>query len=171
MKIQHLLAALLAVTAVSPAALALEVSPVLIDVKPVSQNHQSRYEGTTTKSLNVAVTNSSGEELALTLKYYFFSRSLQGGKLTLMKTGERPFVLKSHGIATVATETVSAKHVTAHIEGATQDTPQQRGNPGTRVPASGERIVGHAVQILQGGKVLVENFSEPSLKAQIGAGR
>ena len=83
--------------------------------------------------------------------------------------------MKSHATETVEAPAAKAHFTEEHFEavrGGVKSNNRKGGgfNLGKKVEASGEKLTGYGVQILQGGKVVADYFSEPSLKEKIEGG-
>lgn len=149
-----------------------EVSPIHMDIEPTSKTEAKSKapakgpppsEKVQTRSLAVKLVNNSNESFdSLVVKYWFFGHSMTEHESAPMKdgSGERKASLGPRGRVTVDVPPFSSTFVEAHSEGS--------GKTVKKVPASGDKITGYAVQVLNGEKVLAENYSELSYKAKLG---
>jgi len=153
----------------APALRAVEVSPILLQVKEEGGGKWSHQGETQEKSLSIELTNTSAQNVSVKVKYYFFDKDVKGKEVAIFKDGEKSATVKAHATSTIQTEKVTAKSNEKHAE-----TPKKGRNgsiqAGKEVPASGQRLVGYGVQVRQDGKVLADCFSEPSLKTFVGGG-
>jgi hypothetical protein len=145
--------------ALAPVALA-QVSPISIRIEQVSKTDTDKFKHTQKRSLKVFLTNASQQDRSgLTVRYFFFGKSVGDNDVILMEKGERQASVASHKTEVVETPTVSKTAIDAHSEKGA------RGQPGNKVEASGEKLVGYGAQLLEGDKLLTEYFSAPSYKA------
>ena len=149
-----------------------EVSPIRMDIEQTAKTEAKSKTPTKgpppadkvqTRSLAVKLTNNSIESFEnLVVKYWYFGHAMTEREPTPMKdgSGERKASLGPRGRVTVDIPPFSSNYVEAHTEGG--------GKSVKKVPASGDKITGYAVQVLNGDKVLAENYSEPSFKMKLG---
>lgn len=140
-----------------------EAGPITIKVEQNSKTDMKVEKGkpagdkTQVRSLKIQLDNNSNEALdALSVKYWFIGRAMLGHDNKVLVEGERKSTLPPRGREVVESEEVSKKFVEAHTE--------MKGKTMTKVPASGDKILGYAVRVLKDGKVLAEYYSEPSYK-------
>jgi hypothetical protein len=157
----------------SPLLLRAEVSPVRMSVEqstvksiedPSDKTHHTR---TQTRALRIQLDNNSSDSFdGLVVKYWFFGRTPNDSQVKVLSIGERKSSLAPRGRDVVESETISKRSVDEHME------PPKGGKTGkpTKVPASGEKIIGYAVRLMKGDKVLSEAYSEPSFKAVVDSG-
>ena len=150
---------------------ALDVSPISIQVDQASDDKHGRYDETQKKSLHVTLTNSSAQDLSVKMKYYIFAKDIKGKDVVVLKDGEQDTTVKAHATETVNTPEITAKSNEKHLQGAALASRGHAAKTGKEVEAGGQKIVGYGVQIIQGGKVITDYFSEPSLKANVGGGQ
>ena len=118
------------------------------------------------RALTIKLLNNSGESFEnLVVKYWFFGHDMKAHDATVLKNGERKASIGPRGRETVESEAVSSTYVEAHTEAAKGK--GGKGGKATKVPASGEKIVGYAVQVLNGDKILAETYSEASYKQKL----
>lgn len=150
---------------------------VRVDVVQNVKSNGSAKNGVTTQSRTLVVTlnnNSKVQMDNLTMKYWFFTREVKGGGgLSVHKTGENKVSLGPVGKQVLTTENVTNTYTAQHSEVTSN---QVRGANGQmvnvpnikRVEASGQKIVGYAVRVFDGEKIVGEYYSEPSLKQKMG---
>ena len=157
----------------SGTASALEVSPISVRVEQVAKSDHEKFAHTQKKSLKVFLTNGSDRDYtALRVKYFFFARDLKDGELSLYEKGEQKTDVAAHATVVVETPAATARYTEEHTQGNPFGGKGRKGAGGKKaktIPARGQRVVGHAVQIFTGGKLIGEVYSEPSLKAKIGS--
>ena len=157
------------------AASALEVSPISVRVEQVAKADHDKFAHTQEKSLKVFLTNGSDRDYAgLRVKYFFFARDLKDGELSLYEKGEQKTNVEAHATVVVETPATTARYTEEHTQGNPFGGKGKKGAGGKgkkakTIPARGQRVVGHAVQIFTGGKLIGEVYSEPSLKTKIGS--
>ena len=167
----------LALVFVSAAALAsgAEISPISLRVEQVSKDQHNNFTHKQEKSLKVALTNSSAQDLnAVKIKYFYFARNVKTRDVIVSAKGEVSADVKSHATATFETPGVTMSYTEEHTEG--NPFANKNGNNKTnggmaktkKVEASGKRFDGYGVQVFNGGALAGEYFSEPSLKAKAG---
>lgn len=144
-----------------------QVSPIRIAVEQNSKTEakpKAQWDKTQVRSLKITLTNNSAEPAdGLVVKYWFMGREMTGSEVKVLKEGERKASLAARGKEVVDSESVSASYVEAHTE------ISKGGSYGAakKVPASGQKIMGYAVKVLQGDKVLAETYSEPSYREKL----
>ena len=150
-----------------------EVSPIHMDVEQ-TQKTEPKGKATTkggpppsekvqSRSLAIRLLNNSNESFdGLVVKYWFFGHEMTGHEIKALKNGERKASLGPRGKETVESAPESSTYVEAHTEAG-----KGKGAKATKVPASGEKITGYAVQVLNGEKIMAEYYSEPSLKQKL----
>ena len=150
-----------------------EVSPIHMDIEQTSKTEPKGKapakgpppsEKVQTRSLAVKLSNNSTESFDnLIVKYWFFGHAMTERESTPMKdgSGERKASVGPRGRVTVDIPSFSSTYVEAHSEGSGKGAAK-------KVPASGDKIMGYAVQVLNGEKVMAENYSELSYKAKLG---
>ena len=157
-----------------------EVSPIHMDVEQTSKTDakgKAPMKGAPpsdkvqTRALNIKLVNNSNESFDnLVVKYWFFGRDMKEHEARVLKNGERKATLGPRGRETVESETVTSNYVEAHNQ--TSKSSGKGAGKGaakiTKVAASGEKIVGFAVQVLNGTKVVAEEYSEDSYKLKLG---
>jgi hypothetical protein len=168
MKLLSLVLGIFVATAMS---LHAEISPIRIQVEHLSKSEakgKTRSEKTQVRSLRIRLDNGSNESFdGLVVKYWFFGRDVKARETKLITAGERKSSLAPRGKDIVESEPVSSSYVEEHYEVAKSK--GGRGGKPTKVPASGEKITGYAVRVMNGDKVVAEYYSEPSYKAQVEA--
>src|SRR5688572_23028137 len=157
------------------AASGIEVSPIRVRVEQVAKGDHQKFAHTQERSLKVFLTNGSDRDYTgLRVKYFFFARDLKDGELSLYEKGEQKTDVAAHATVVVETPATTARYTEEHTQGKPFGGKGKTGAGGKGkkakiIPARGQRVVGHAVQIFTGGKLIGEVYSEPSLKAKIGS--
>ena len=159
MKIPHFLLALFLALAPSVRA---EVSPIRITVeqsnKTEAKDKKNPHEKTQVRSLKIQLDNGSATAFdALVVKYWFLGHEVTERAIKPIAEGERKSAITPRGKDVVDSEVV-AKHFSEEHYDAKKK---------AKVPATGEKIVGYAVRVMQGDKVVAEFYSEPGYKALI----
>jgi hypothetical protein len=168
MKIPSLLLALFSAATLP---LHAEVSPVNMSVELVNNKTTPKGSGKTldqhdkTQSRSLKITLNNGSPTAfdgLVVKYWFIGHDEGSHDSKVITAGERKSTLAPRGKDVIESEQATAHYVEAHY-------PPSKGGKGgggaaAKIPASGEKITGHAVRVMQDAKVLAEYYSEPSLK-------
>lgn len=110
------------------------------------------------RTLNIFVTNNSGEELNLKVKHIIFGRDLVHHDYMTAGEGEKDVTVKPHSMEKVETPAAKTTSVDRHFDAKTKKP----------VEASGASIVGAGVQVMQGDKLVAEWYDPLSLKASWG---
>lgn len=176
MKLPSFLAVLLALLA---APLHAAVGPISITVEQSSKTKQPQAKAgkpaqgakTQVRSVTVKLSNGSAETFdKLVVKYWFLGHDMKDHNIKVLKQGERKSALVPRGRDTVESEEVSSVYTEAHSEvtkGKGGKGKSKGGGGAKQVAASGEKITGYAVQVLNGTKVEAEYYSEPSYKDKV----
>ena len=143
-----------------------QLSAVRLEVRPVAKTETSGKTHDTknqSRALTITLQNMSKVQMDdLVVKYWFFARDEKSKDIHILKAGERKSTLAPSGKEEVETEKVESTYTDKHTE---VSNAKGKGKPTVKkVEASGDKIAGHAVQVLQGGKIIAENYSEPSFK-------
>ena len=150
-----------------------EVSPISIRVEQTTGVDRSKFTKTQEKALKIFVTNGSAADINnLSVKYYFFGHNVKDHEAEILDKGERTASVKAHMTATVETPpakaTATEAHVVAGRGGVKSSNKKGSGfNNGKKVAASGEKLTGYGVQVFEGGKLVADYFSEPSLREKV----
>ena len=144
-----------------------EVSPIRMDVEQKSKTEikpREIWNKTQIRSLTIKLSNNSANSFDnLVVKYWFFGREAEGNDVKILREGERKARLGPRGRETIESEQVAISYVEAHSEA-----PKGKSyGAGKKVPASGQKIMGYALQVLDGSKVLAETYSEPSYRQKL----
>ena len=135
-----------------------EPSPATLQVEQdiTSEGKVVKYQRTQKRALIISVTNTSNAPLDLVVKHKIFGRAVVGHDVVVISQGDHP--MKVAPLATERFETVSGTAVAldTHFDATTKK----------MIPGSGATIVGHGVQVLQGGAILTESYEPPSLKQE-----
>jgi hypothetical protein len=133
--------------------------------KPIEQN----------RVLEVTVRNQSSKpEAGITVRYWFVGRDAKTSKLVLLDGGESQINLKPNGTEIITSEQVKSKWTPrpAFVQPPAR-TSNGRPATGSGAPppkeATGTRISGHAVQVIQDGKVIASDVMDDSIKKLIGS--
>ena len=131
---------------------------------------------TQAQSLKIRLENSSTKDSFdnLVVKYWFFGRSMTERGVKVLVEGERKVSLAARAKELVESEVVTKSYTEAHNNLVMGGNPVRGGQGGgqgavqsVKVPASGEKIMGHAVRLMNDGKVVAEHFSDVTYKAII----
>ena len=150
-----------------------EISPISIRVEQTTGVDREKFKKTQEKALKIFVTNGSSADINnLTVKYFFFGHSLKDHEAEILEKGERTASVKARMTETVETPVAKASSTEAHSEakkGKGQNA-KKGSQAGKKVAASGEKLTGYGVQVFEGGKLLADYFSEPSLREKAAGG-
>ena len=161
-------ALLLAVFTASTLFLHAEVGPIRLTVEQVrklevkTDKGKPSHDKTQVVSLKIRLDNNSAEAFdGLSVKYWFIGHAVTEHASKPLVEGERKAALAPRGKETVESEVVSKTYAEEHYDVA------KKGAKPTKVPASGEKIVGYAVRVIKDGKVLSEYYSDLAYKPLI----
>ena len=138
-----------------------EISPFRVRVEQVAKSESEKTTKTQKRSLKIFVSNASKEPAELTAKYYFFGCDAKGKDVVKLDEGAKPVSSKPLGTEMVESGIVTAVFEEERADGYT------KGKPGKKVEATGTKILGYAVQVFQGEKMVAESYDPPSMKEQI----
>jgi len=118
------------------------------------------------RELTIKVSNNSAESFSnLTVKYWFFGRDMasKSHDEEIVKQGERKLTLAARARETVQSESVASTYVEEHMK------PGNAGGKGGggKVAASGQKLTGYAVQVVNDGNILADYYSEESIKRKL----
>lgn len=150
-----------------------QVSPIRLDVR---QNVKAGGSGkpdearAQARTLTITLQNNSKEAFAgLVVRYWFFARDVRNRNQSVILHGEKKGPLapraREHFETETATSTYTKKH--SKVEQTNQGHNQQNNVNLKTVEASGSKITGYAVKVMDGEKVMAEYYSEPSMKAML----
>jgi hypothetical protein len=142
-----------------------EISPFRVRVEQVSKSETEKFTKTQKRSLKIFVSNSSKEAAELVAKYYIFGRELQDNDIVKLDEGAKPVSSKPLGTEMVESAIVSTSSEEAHSSGSSRG--KSSGKSAKKTEASGTKILGFAVQVFQGEKMVAESYDPPSMKEQI----
>lgn len=153
-----------------------QVSPFRVRVEQVAKSETEKFTKTQKRSLKIFVSNSSKQPAELTAKYFFFGRELKGKDVVTLDEGAKALSSKPLSTDMVESGIVTSVSEDEHSTGySSRNYGQNRGNSGSnrgsapkKVEASGTKILGYAVQIFQGEKMVAESYDPPSMKEQVG---
>jgi hypothetical protein len=141
-----------------------EISPVRMTVELATKTSaapKDPHDKTQTRSLKISLFNNSAEAFdGLVVKYWFVGHAEGSHDTKVLKEGERKSTLTPRGKDVIDSEAASAHFVEEHYQVAKGG----KGGKPTKVPASGEKMTGHAVRVMKDTKILAEYYSEPSVK-------
>ncbi len=126
-----------------------------------------KLEHDESKTLEIKVTNTMREELKdLKVKWTLFGDDLKDNSTAITESGDESASLAPNTSQTVKSKTATYKGERAHSETSGGG---GKGKKATakRVPASGTRYAGWAVQVMQGNTLVGEAYSRPELKASL----
>lgn len=126
------------------------------------------------KALKVSIHNASSKpEAGLTVRYWFISRDMKTLKPALLDGGESTAELKPNAVSVVVSDPVKASYTQRQTF-----MPKAGGGAaggGAKAPApkpveaGGTKVVGTGAQVIKGGKVVAEYFSEAAYKQLVGS--
>jgi len=153
-----------------------EISPFSVRVEQAANTDTDKFKKTQEKKLKITVSNSSSADANLIVKYFFFGHGAKDHEIEVIDKGDKAASVKSHATEVVETPKARATFTEAHYESKKSGGGGNQGRGGgqqlgKKIEASGNKITGYAVQVLNGGTVVAEYFSEPSLKASLDAAR
>ena len=155
-----LVAFCLSITAFSAVSRA-ESSPIRIRVEATNKLDPEKTKTTQTRVLNVTLDNSSAEPQELKVKFAVFGRDVSSRDIVTVGQGEVPVTVKGRGSEKV--QTTEAK--------ASSDDPKPAANAkggGKKAEPTGQKIVGHGVQVFKGDTMVAEFYEPASMKASFG---
>ncbi len=153
-----------------------QLSALRLDVRQHSKTDSTGKTNDTKKqsrSLTIALQNTSKEPMdGLVVKYWFFVREMKSKDIKILKKGERKSSIAPGAKDEVESENATSTYTEKHVE-----VTAARGARGARggsnqmptikkIEASGGKLAGYAVRVVQGTKIVAEYYSEPSLKAK-----
>ena len=179
-KLPSLIAAILGALAFSAQA---AVSPIHMTIDQHSDTkrpkakpgHPSMSNLEQHRSLTIKLFNNSGEPFDhLVVKYFFLGHDLKDHKITVLQQGQRKSALAPRGGDTVDSEEVTNVYTEAHSEianskGHGKSNGGKSGKSAKKVPASGRKVIGYAVQVFNGNQIVAESYDNPSYKEIVGA--
>lgn len=123
-----------------------------------------------TRTLDMTLTSLENGTVKADVHYWFFSRDMKSGKEGILKHGIKKAILERNTPTKVQSEAVTSDYIEEHVE-----VEKAKGGKGggkgkgskttsKKVPASGDRITGYAVQVVVGNEVVAEYYSAPSYK-------
>ena len=121
------------------------------------------------QQLHIRVKNRTNlTQASIIVRYWFIGRNLQTNKAVLMEGGQETISLAARGAGEAAKEIIT-KSVGSNYQEAGMQVPRLKQGALGATNDAGVKIIGHAVQVIQNGKVLSEHFSTSEMKAHIGA--
>ncbi len=113
-----------------------------------------KFQRSQKRALKISVTNTSNAPLDLVVKHKIFGRSVVEHAVVIVAQGEQPLKVAPLATEQIETPQGAAVAVDKHYDTATKK----------MVDGSGATIMGHGVQLLQGGVVITESYDPASLK-------
>lgn len=139
-----------------------EPSPVSLRVEQSTHNDtpnpKERWNRTHDRKLHIYASNQTSSPIELKVKYEIFGRDQLMHNIVKVNEGEYPLEVKAHETGSV--DSTEAKTTST----------DQRFDPKLKkmADASGSTIVGAAVQVLQGDKIVAEWYEPAAMKEQWG---
>jgi hypothetical protein len=178
MKVSSFAAGLVALLAHS---LHAAVSPIHMDIElssktkgathKLGQADPSHGSKTQVRSLKITLSNNSSESFDnLIVKYWFLGHDMKNRDIKVLEQGQRKSSIGPRGRDVVESEVVSSSYTEQHSEvsrskGSSRGRSRRgAGTKVTKVPASGKKLVGCAVRVLNGREVVAEYYSEDSYR-------
>ncbi len=149
-----------------------QLGAVRLDVRQHSKTDSSGKTNDTKKqsrSLTIALQNTSKEAMdGLVVKYWFFARNMKSKDIKVVMKGERKSSIAPASKDEVESESATSIYTEKHVEVSAARSGRGGANRTTikKIEASGDKLAGYAVQLVQGTKIIAEYYSEPSLKAK-----
>ena len=149
------------------------VSPIRISVEQHSSTklpkatpgHPAQSNIAQHRSLTIQLMNNSAEPIdGLVVKYFFIGHDLKDHKLKVLQHGERKSSLPPRKKDTVDSEEAVNTYTEAHSELSKGKGKSKGKAKATKVAASGQKVVGYAVQVFSGSKLEAEEYSAPDYK-------
>jgi len=117
------------------------------------------------RSLTIRLTNMTGDAIdGIVVKYFFIGHDVKDHKLKVLQHGERKATLAPRKTEAVESEEAVNTYTEAHSE----LSKSKGGAKATKVPASGQKVVGYAVQVFVGSKLETEEYSSSGYKQIVG---
>ena len=126
------------------------------------------------RSLTIKLTNISSEPMSsVVVKYFFIGHDMKDHKMKVLQHGERKASLGPRKTETVESEDAVNTYTEAHSEVSKskgKSGGKSKGKPkASKVAASGQKVVGYAVQVFNGTKLEAEEYTAESFKQVVGA--
>jgi hypothetical protein len=136
-----------------------ETSPIHMAIEQANKTEvkdkKKPHDKVQVRSLKIQLDNNSAQAFdGLVVKYWFFGHGVTEHALRVLVTGERKSSITPRGKDVVESEVVSKSFAEESYDAKAKK----------KTPASGEKISGYAVRVMQGEKILAEAYSEPSFK-------
>jgi hypothetical protein len=123
------------------------------------------------RKLDITVSNISSKPVEkVQVKWWFFARNLKTGHEEILKTGRRMIALGALDRQTVASEQVTSSYEDRHDEKMDSKGGNKKKKSAPKfksVPASGNKITGYAVQIIENDRIADSYYSSPSYKGRL----
>lgn len=125
------------------------------------------------RSLTIRLTNITGEPIdGVVVKYFFIGHDMKDHKMKVLQHGERKATLAPRKTEAVESEEAVNTYTEAHSEAAKSKGGSKGKSKGgtrtTKIPASGQKVTGYAVQVFVGSKLETEEYTTPSYKQVVG---
>jgi hypothetical protein len=126
---------------------------------------------TQSRTLKISMSNLGREEVNVSVRYFFFAREMKTGEESVMKRGSKIAALPANSEVKIESETVTSSFVEEHseIEKGKGGKGKKNNSKLKKVAASGNRITGYAVQVVQGNAVVASYYSSPSIEQKLAA--
>jgi len=143
----------------------------------VQQNQKLETKGKTdetktqARQLDFTLTNlSHTHESNLTIRYWFFGKSIDGGAEKVMKKGEVAMKLDAGETKKAQSDTVTTTYTEDHYKvekskGKSSGKGKSSNTKVKKVEGEGSRITGYAVQVIEEGRIAASYYSAPSYEA------
>jgi hypothetical protein len=163
------LRSLLAVTGLlglTVSAMSADASGILLRVEQHNtsdMNAKDRFARTQKHALKIFLTNSSANPADLKVKYTYLGRDLVSHDIVIIKAGEDQVAVKPQGEASDDAGSATSQSTDEHYQAG------GKGAPATKIPASGAKFVGYAVQVYSGSTLVAETYEPLSMKDELGS--
>jgi hypothetical protein len=148
-----------------------------IDGKATYSEKPSK-EKTQTRKLTIEVSNTADKPVAATtVRWAIYGHTMNGNKLVVIKEGKQEVTVPARGKTTVSSPLVKItgnREETVAVKAPTK----KKGNAKDKnkvtykkIPAAGHDYYGYGVEVVAEGKVVVSEYSKPSIGADMGPGR
>ena len=144
-----------------------EISPFRVRVEQVAKSEMEKFTKTQKRSLKIFVSSASKEPAEVTAKYYIFGREIQKNDIVKLDEGAKPVSLKPLSTEMVESAVVTSVSEEPHANISSKGKGPSKRTTASKVEAGGTKIVGFAVQVFQGEKMVAESYDPPSMKEEI----
>jgi len=135
-------------------------SPIKISIEKSNKTESNIKEKSHTerRSLKITLSNSSKEDVSVKVKYTWFGHAVSGHDVVIVDQGDKDATVKASASEVVETAPTSVSYTDAHFDAASKK----------KVDATGNKIVGYAVQVMVGDKEVAADYDPASMKDQVG---